>query len=316
MNHPLSLGRLLASDTAGAGERRVRKENTLSKPPKVHPYADLFPMMTDEELEALVADIQENGLQQPILRYQGLILDGRNRLLACEKANVEPAFIDHEGDDASAFARVISLNVQRRDLTAGQRAIVAARALQKIPERRGGSRNGKAHGSCALPSRRTVAQKFKVGEQAVQQAKCLVDHAPDLAALVASRSLSLANAYEQHQERVKEAETVERQRGIAAKYHEAIDAGEMTIQEALMKVQEDREQAKYDAQARQLWFGELAGIVKWAKTFGERPDDFLRWYTEGDAKGTEHETTIEDLDYVIEKIQRIKTIIFGAEHKA
>jgi hypothetical protein len=56
-------------------------------------------------------------------------LDGRNRLPACEAAGVEPRFEDFEGDDAGALALVISLNVQRRDMTAGQRAIVAARAL-------------------------------------------------------------------------------------------------------------------------------------------------------------------------------------------
>jgi len=39
-------------------------------------------------------------------------LDGRNRLLACEKAKVEPTFVTHDGDDASALALVISLNVQ------------------------------------------------------------------------------------------------------------------------------------------------------------------------------------------------------------
>jgi ParB-like chromosome segregation protein Spo0J len=89
---------------------------------KNHPYADLFPMMTDEELEALAEDIKENGLCYPVVRYQGMVLDGRNRLLACEKAGVEPTFAEHEGDDASALALVISLNVQRRDMTAGQRA--------------------------------------------------------------------------------------------------------------------------------------------------------------------------------------------------
>jgi hypothetical protein len=94
---------------------------------KIHPYADLFPMMNAAELEALAADIAENGLRQPIVRYQAMVLDGRNRLKACEKAGTEPMFVDYEGDDASALALVISLNIQRRDLTGAQRAIVAAR---------------------------------------------------------------------------------------------------------------------------------------------------------------------------------------------
>jgi hypothetical protein len=109
----------------------------------------------------------------PIIRYQGLVLDGRNRLLACERAGVEPTFTDYEGDDAGARALVISLNVQRRDLSAGQRAVVAARALEQMPERRGGDRKSKDRSNCtdhAAWSREVVAKTFKVGVNGVQQA--------------------------------------------------------------------------------------------------------------------------------------------------
>jgi hypothetical protein len=76
-------------------------------------------------------------------------------------------------------ALVISLNVQRRDLTAGQRAIVAARAMEKFPEQRGGDRSkGKVNGPCIL-SRETVAKTFKVGVNAVQQARALLAENPD-----------------------------------------------------------------------------------------------------------------------------------------
>ena len=51
---------------------------------KTHPAADLFPMMTDAELTELAADIKANGLLNPVVLLDGQILDGRNRLRACE----------------------------------------------------------------------------------------------------------------------------------------------------------------------------------------------------------------------------------------
>jgi len=66
----------------------------------VHPVADLFPMMTDEELADLAADIKANRLIQPIVIDQkGLLIDGRNRAKACEIAGIEPTVRMFEGDD-------------------------------------------------------------------------------------------------------------------------------------------------------------------------------------------------------------------------
>jgi len=52
-----------------------------------------------------------------------LVLDGHNRLAACKLADVEPRFESVNGADPLAL--VVSLNVKRRNLSAGQRAIAA-----------------------------------------------------------------------------------------------------------------------------------------------------------------------------------------------
>ena len=36
----------------------------------VHPCADVFPMMSDEELDALAEDIKTHGLQQPVVLWE------------------------------------------------------------------------------------------------------------------------------------------------------------------------------------------------------------------------------------------------------
>lgn len=91
----------------------------------VHPVADLFPMLADDELAELAADIKQRGLLQPIvLDAEGRVLDGRNRLAACELAGIEPTFVTYEGDDADGEAW--AYNMRRRDLTKAKRAIAAA----------------------------------------------------------------------------------------------------------------------------------------------------------------------------------------------
>jgi ParB/Sulfiredoxin domain len=62
---------------------------------KVHPAADVFPMMSDERLAELGEDIKKNGLTIPVLFWNGdgkgpVLIDGRNRLEACERVGVEP----------------------------------------------------------------------------------------------------------------------------------------------------------------------------------------------------------------------------------
>jgi hypothetical protein len=97
------------------------------RPTGVHPAAELFPLMKGTDFGMLVEDIETHGLREPILTYLGLVLDGRNRLRACEVAGVEPRFVEWDGV-GSPLAIVLSRNLHRRHLNEGQRAITAARA--------------------------------------------------------------------------------------------------------------------------------------------------------------------------------------------
>ena len=100
-----------------------------------HPLAEIFPPLSEDELGALADNIRASGLHQPITTYKGAVLDGRNRLKACQRAGVEPRFVEYEGDDPIAF--VISTNMFRRHLTLEQRAFAAAKlATLKSADRR------------------------------------------------------------------------------------------------------------------------------------------------------------------------------------
>src|SRR5689334_13817340 len=119
---------------------------------EIHPLADLFPMLPDDELAELAEDIKENGLRQPIiLDHDGKVVDGRNRLKACAIAGVEPQFQRLNGEDVRAF--IASTNVNRRHLTAGQRAISLA-MLYPEPEK-----GGRGHRKERVDETSTVSAK-------------------------------------------------------------------------------------------------------------------------------------------------------------
>ena len=101
---------------------------SFAAPPRlVHPAAELFPMLADDELTRLADDIARNGLLEPIVVFDGLLLDGRNRRRACEMAGVEPQYVEWRGEGGSPVAFIAARNLHRRHLTESQRATIAAR---------------------------------------------------------------------------------------------------------------------------------------------------------------------------------------------
>jgi ParB-like nuclease domain len=111
-----------------------------------HPLAGIFPLMEGAEFDALVADIKANGLLEPIVTYEGMILDGRTRYRACLAAGWTPLRISHqiltggkegEGDlliDNPA-AYVISTNIHRRHLTPAQKRELIAKLIKTQPKK-------------------------------------------------------------------------------------------------------------------------------------------------------------------------------------
>src|ERR1044072_7435083 len=129
-----------------------------------HELSRLLPMMGDADLNALAADIRENGLRAPITLLEGKILDGRNRYKACKIAQTEPRFRDFNGDgDPLAF--ILSANVHRRHLTTSQRAMIAA-DLETMRHGKPREKEGDAH-----ISREQVAKDLNVSPRSVATAK-------------------------------------------------------------------------------------------------------------------------------------------------
>lgn len=95
-----------------------------------HPAACIFPMMPDDELQALADDIAAHGLREPVILFEGKVLDGRNRSAACAIAQVTPKTSEFKGTAADALSFVWSKNRTRRHLSSSQAAIADAKRAQ------------------------------------------------------------------------------------------------------------------------------------------------------------------------------------------
>jgi hypothetical protein len=165
----------------------MAKKTYLPKKYEYHPIANLFPLMTEAELEVLAEDIKANGLKVRILLYEGKILDGRNRYLACLKAKVRPLFQKFTQIDPVRWC--LSLNLHRRHLTTSQRAAIAAE-LATLPQ---GARTDLASNEARM-SQQQAADIMTVSRSSVQRAREVREADPELHEKVKAGEVSRADA--------------------------------------------------------------------------------------------------------------------------
>lgn len=130
-----------------------------------HPLADLFPMMDEDAFLDFVQDIEKNGQREPIIVFEGKILDGRNRFKACQRLGISPKLKEYHGSDALGF--VVSLNLKRRHLTESQRGFVAA----NIANLGNGQKTSSANLQSFAVSQSDAAKMLNVSPRTVATAK-------------------------------------------------------------------------------------------------------------------------------------------------
>src|SRR5262249_11490153 len=101
-----------------------------------HELADLLPMIDGVNFENLKGDIAKNGILEPILLFEGRILDGRNRYRAAKAVGHDftaANFREFDGSYAEAEAYVFSTNFLRRQMTNAQKQEVIRKMIEKYP---------------------------------------------------------------------------------------------------------------------------------------------------------------------------------------
>jgi hypothetical protein len=108
---------------------------------EVHPLANFFPILAEgtEQYQNLYDDIVKYiKVREPVVLFEGKILDGRNRALIAQKVGVKFKVVHFEALNTgkSALDYVYSANLNRRHLTDKERSDLAVKRVKQIEEER------------------------------------------------------------------------------------------------------------------------------------------------------------------------------------
>lgn len=164
---------------------------------EAHPYAAIWPKFAGINFAALKQDIATHGQRIAIVLYGGRILDGRARYDACIELGIEPLTeVATAGSDDEALNLVVSLNDHRRHLSKVERAFAASRLATfhgaGRPKKIIPANEGISQGRSVI----AAAKIMKVSRGAVDRARTILTHAPELEPEVTSKRIKLAPAAE------------------------------------------------------------------------------------------------------------------------
>jgi len=195
---------------------------------QVHPYADLFPPMSTDEFAALVEDIRTSGQREPIVTYQGKVVDGRNRLRACIELNLEPITREWDGQ-GSLVSLIVSLNLHRRHLTQSQRNAIGADIEPLFAEEAKGRLRARRGKDGKLRSTATILNSSQTD--------------PFLAREKAAQSVGGSPSQVSAAKVVKQADP---------QLHEDVKAGKISLHQATRKVMRAEKKVAMDAKVQQI----------------------------------------------------------------
>jgi protein gp37 len=154
----------------------------------VHPACLAVPEINSEERIVLEASIKEDGLRHEILiTPDGLLVDGRNRLIACYNGSVEPRFKKVVTDPWQiAYAE----NIARRHLDVKKKSVFglawrdherqAAKERKEATQAKPGEgKVGSGNVSGTGDSRDKIGERVGVSGKSIDKAAFVAEYAPD-----------------------------------------------------------------------------------------------------------------------------------------
>jgi len=134
-----------------------------------HPLSAAFPAMSEEELQNLKDSIDVIGVQNPIVIYEGKIIDGWHRYKVANELRL-PCPVVPLADDVDPQDFVLANNKARRHLNRGQIAIAYTKVYQWYPQ----GKTSKPLLSKDLKSAEELAKLSGTSKSSIEQAKSVL----------------------------------------------------------------------------------------------------------------------------------------------
>jgi hypothetical protein len=172
-----------------------------------HTLSAAFPSMGDIEFDALSKSIAKVGLLNPIVLFEGKVIDGWHRYLACTDEGIELKTINL-ADDIDPQEYVIAQNKERRHLTQSQLATAAIKVYEWHSEGNNNLPNSAQYAELAddnkindlgnVKTSAQIAEIAGVSTRTIEQAKQVETKAtPEIKAKVQSGEISVSTAVNQ-----------------------------------------------------------------------------------------------------------------------
>ena len=180
---------------------RETQDGTIAIDPE---FQALIPSLSDDEVSELRANIEHDGCRDPLVTWEGVLLDGHHRYALCEDLGKPFKTVERpcaNRDEARAW--IIRNQLGRRNLTPYQRCelalklepLIAAQAKKK--QRDSGGAVPQKSAEPPLDTRAELAREAGVSHDTIAKAKAIHEKAPEaVKAQLRTGDLSIHRAYE------------------------------------------------------------------------------------------------------------------------
>lgn len=132
-------------------------------------FRKLIPPLTPDEYAQLEANCLADGIRDPLVVWQGVLIDGHNRLAIAEKHGLDYAVVEKEFEDEDGVIDWMCANqLGRRNLTDEQRAYLIGIRYKNEKKNHGGDRKSSPQNGY-LKTESKVAQEYGISKNTVQR---------------------------------------------------------------------------------------------------------------------------------------------------